>query len=405
MFLPLPEIIPARLAIKVKPAAERAIRKRHPWVFESAITKQSESGSAGDICIIYDGKKNKFLALGLYDPYSPIRIKLIQLLNPAKIDKDWFEEKIMTAKSLRAPLLQSDTNAYRLIFGENDGFPGLICDCYNKVGVIKLYSAIWFPFLKHILPAILKQGNVETLVLRLSRNLQKQEIPVHGLFDGQILHGELENANIIFREHGLQFYANVIHGHKTGYFLDHRHNRKKIGELAKGKKVLDIFSYAGGFTVHALGGGAKEVVSLDISRQAQELAEENVELNFESANHKILVADAFKGMQQLINEKKRFDIIVVDPPSFAKAATEIPQALKSYERLAKLALHLINRKGLLLLASCSSRVKADEFFALMERIVQGSNRPYTILEKTTHDIDHPISFPEGAYLKSIYFQF
>jgi len=403
--LQLPDLVPARLAIKVKPAAERAIRQLHPWVFESALTKQSAIGVSGDLCIIYDSKKNKFLALGLLDPYSPIRIKLLQFNTPANIDATFFMEKVALAKEIRQPLFATDTNAYRLIFGENDGFPGFICDIYDKVGVIKLYSAIWIPYLKFIIPAILNYARTETLVLRLSRNLQKPEIELYGLFDGAILHGELENSNVEFREHGLKFYANVIHGHKTGYFLDHRHNRKRVGELSKGRKVLDIFSYAGGFTVHALAGGAREVISLDISRQAQELAKENVQLNFDNALHKIMVADAFKGMQELINKKERFDLIIVDPPSFAKAVSEIPLALKSYERLAKLALHLINKNGILLLASCSSRIQSEVFYDLMEKVVIGSNRKYTLLEKTAHDIDHPINFPEGAYLKSVYYQF
>ncbi len=401
----LPEIKPNRLAIKVKSVAERAIRKGHPWVFESAISKQSGEGQAGDLAIIYDGKKNKFLAVGLWDPNSPIRIKVLQSNTPANINEDWFNQKVAQAKAIREPLLKSETNSYRLLFGENDKVPGLICDVYSSVVVVKIYSAIWFPYLKAILPAIVKHTNASAIVLRMSRNLQKPEIESHGLKDGDVLYGTLEKENVIFTEHGLQFYANVIKGHKTGYFLDHRHNRKKVGELAEGKAVLDIFSYAGGFTVHALAGGAKEVISLDISRQAQELAKENVRLNnLDKDKHQIMVADAFKGMQALIDDRKQFDIVVVDPPSFAKSAADIPQATKSYERLTRLAVRLVKKSGILLSASCSSRIKQEEYFELIEAVLDSTGRRFKLIEKTDHDVDHPIGFAEGGYLKSGYYQ-
>ncbi len=400
----LPEITPSRLAIKVKAPAERSIRQIHPWVFESAINKVSGEGLAGDLAIIYDSKKNKFLALGLWDPNSPIRIKVIQFKKSANIDQVWFNEKISIAKAKRKSLLATATNSFRLIFGENDGLPGLICDVYHQVAVVKLYSAIWYPYLKFLIAPILKESKAKTIVLRLSRNLQKPGIERHELHDGAVIYGTLTNENVIFTEHGLQFSANVIKGHKTGYFLDHRHNRKRIGELAKGKSVLDVFSYAGGFTVHALAGGASNVTSLDISRQAQEMAKQNVALNDLEGTHEVLVADAFKGMQGLIEKGKRFDIVIVDPPSFAKSAADIPQAINSYQRLTKLALQLVKTKGILLSASCSSRVKAAEYFEMVEKILNKSNRKFSLIEKSEHDTDHPISFPEGAYLKSGYYR-
>ncbi len=400
----LPHITPARLAIKVKPAAERSIRQEHPWVFESSITKQSGEGKAGDLAIIYDRKKNKFLALGLYDPDSPIRIKILQAKKPATIDAAWFRSKIEAAYQKRLPLLATDTNSYRLIYGENDGLPSFIADVYAEVLVVKLYSAIWLPYLELIFPILLEISQCKTLVLRLSRNMERLGDGLHGLADGQVLAGKLENETIIFREHGLRFAANVVHGHKTGYFLDHRHNRKRVGELARGKRVLDVFAYAGGFSVHALAGGAKEVISLDISKQALAMAQENVRLNALEAQHDILAVDAFKGLQALQEQGKQFDIIIVDPPSFAKQDSEREGALKSYQRLARLAIPLVAKNGILLLASCSSRVQAEEFFENALDTLTTSKRGFQELERTFHDIDHPIGFPEGAYLKSIYFK-
>ena len=404
MLQNLPDILPQKLAIKIKPAAQKAVRHGHPWVFESGIIKQNKDGNPGDLAIIFDQRRNKFLAIGLFDPHSPICIKILQTETSANIDTAWFQEKVKTAYAKRRTLLKTDTNSYRLIYGENDGLPGFIADVYDHVLVVKLYSAIWLPFLKMLLPVLLDISKCKTLVLRLARSLQKMPEIMHGLTDGMILFGTLDNEEIIFREHGLRFTANVIHGHKTGYFLDHRHNRKRVGELAKGKTVLDIFAYAGGFSVHALAGGATEVTSLDISAQALAMSEKNVALNDLKANHQTMAIDAFKGLEQLHQKGKTYDLIVVDPPSFAKRESEREKALESYARLAKMALKIVANEGILLLASCSSRVTADEFFGLNEHILQQSGRKFREMERHFHDIDHPIGFPEGAYLKAVYYR-
>ena len=390
-----------RIAIKLKPAAERMVKKRHPWVFEEGIVKQSHKGEAGDLAIVFDNKNNKFLACGLYDPFSPIRIKMLQFHESANIDNKWFEKKIKEAFVLRKPLFKRDTNSYRLIYGENDGLPGFICDVYANVSVIKLYSRIWIPYMDVILPIIIKTAKCESIVIRLSRNLQG---PKHNLdyFDGQTIFGPVVEK-VIFKEHGLNFTANVKEGHKTGFFLDHRHNRRMVGEQSKGKKVLDIFSYAGGFSVHALANGAKEVTSLDISQHALEMAKENVKLNSKKGAHKIMVADAFDGMNTLLSNKQFFDIVVIDPPSFAKKEKEISRALFSYKKLAILGAKLVKKGGLLVLASCSSRVSADDFFKTNLDALS-KNHKLRLKGKTHHDIDHPINFPEGAYLKCGYYQ-
>jgi 23S rRNA (cytosine1962-C5)-methyltransferase len=266
---------------------------------------------------------------------------------------------------------------------------------------VKLYASYWFYYLKDILPALLETSKATTTVLRLSRNVQKQGNEF-GFSDGQVLDGILDEEVIIFKEHGVNFSANVIHGHKTGYFLDHRANRKKVGELSKGKTVLDVFSYAGGFSVHALVGGAKEVTSLDISAPALEIAKSNAKLNQFSGKHSIIVGDAFEELSKLARVNTKYDLVVIDPPSFAKSAAEVDKAIISYKKLTQLGLQLVNKKGILVLASCSSRVTSELFFDLVETTLQQNNTNYTILEKTRHDIDHPIGFKEGAYLKCVY---
>ena len=174
--------------------------------------------------------------------------------------------------------------------------------------------------------------------------------------------------------------------------------------MSKGKTLLDVFSYAGGFSVHALVGGAKSVTSLDISAPALELAKENANLNSYFGKHQTIVGDAFEELEHLASQKAKFDIVVIDPPSFAKSQDEIHRAINSYEKLAVLGVKLVNKGGTLVLASCSSRVTSDVFFQLMEDLMKSLNVNYTILEKTKHDIDHPIGFKEGAYLKCIYIQ-
>ncbi|TYP75217.1 class I SAM-dependent rRNA methyltransferase [Aquimarina intermedia] len=399
----IPSLPINRIAVKLKPSAERMVKKQHPWVFQNSISKQSMEGKAGDLAIIYDAKKNKFLACGLLDPDSPIRIKLLQFATPKTIDAEWFADTIKSAMHKRKSLLTTDTNSYRILFGENDHMPGFIADVYADVLVIKLYSHIWFPYLDTIVCNLIEITKAKSVVLRMSRLLQSKG-ETFDLQDGQLLYGTLKNEVILFREHGVVFSANVIHGHKTGYFLDHRHNRKRVGGMSKNKTVLDIFSYAGGFSVHALAGGAKAVTSLDISQQALASAQDNAKLNTHSGTHHIMVADAFEGLAQLISEKKKFDIVVIDPPSFAKRESEILRAKQSYARLAKLGVQMVAPSGILVLASCSSRVTAEEFFEISESELYRSGRNFNSIDKTYHDSDHPIAFPEGAYLKCGYYQ-
>lgn len=387
--------------MKVRSKAERHIKEGHPWVFDESIEKENHPPRTGDLAIIFDQKKNQFLACGLYDLDSPIRIKLLQFKKSRAIDAAWFKEKVAEAFTKRAALLKTDTNSFRLIYGENDGFPGVICDVYDECAVLKLYSGAWFPYMKHLVEAILACVDLKCIVLRLSRNTAALK-ETFGFKNGDVIFGVLENEEVVFKEHGINFSANLIHGHKTGYFLDHRHNRKRVGELAQGKEVLDVFAYAGGFSVHALCGGANRVVSLDISAQALEMAKKNANLNGNFPQHELLVGDAFEQLSALKKNKQTFDIVVVDPPSFAKKASEVAGAIKAYERLLALAYPLVRKGGILVFASCSSRLGSEDFFELVEQGLKRQGLDYSIFKTSFHDVDHPISFPEGAYLKCIY---
>lgn len=402
-MIPSQKSSPQTLAVKLTAKGERSVRNGHPWIFSESIEKLNKKGAAGDVAVIFSHSKNKVLGVGLYDPESPIRIKMIHHQGGATVSEPFFRDKINRAFALRSELLATRTNSYRLLFGENDGFPGLIADVYADVLVIKLYSQIWIPYFETLLHLLIEVTNCNTAVLRLSRTLQK--LNLEGFQEGMILFGSLENETVPFLEHGIHFSANVIKGHKTGYFLDHRANRKRVGELSKGKSVLDVFSYAGGFSVHALANGAREVTSLDISAQALKVAAANADLNTFTGTHHCIVGDAFEELRKLIHDQHRFDVVVIDPPSFAKSQKEISVAKKKYAQLAHLGEKLTARGGLLVLASCSARITADTFFQINKETLQKQPRAFTVQQTTGHDIDHPVSFPEGSYLKCGYYKF
>ena len=401
-FIP-PQLSTQRLAIKLSSQGEKSVLQGHPWIFSDSIVKVNNEGHSGDVAIIFSKNKNKVIGVGLYDPHSPIRIKMIHHGDAQKIDTYFFRHKIQTAYSIRLDLFETNTNSYRLLFGENDGFPGLIADVYAEVLVVKIYNEIWLPYLEIILNELIDVSDCNCVVIRLSRNLQASKS--FKLKDGQVVFGTLEDDTVHFLEHGVHFSANVLKGHKTGYFLDHRHNRIRVGTMSKGKTVLDVFAYAGGFSVHALVNGAKEVTSLDISAQALELAEANVLLNSHEGKHKIIVGDAFKELKQLITDGITFDVVVIDPPSFAKQQSEIQIAKKKYRQLAQLGEQLTAINGILVLASCSSRILAKEFFDINTSALKTSQRSFQLKDQTLHDIDHPVTFKEGAYLKCGYYHF
>lgn len=395
---------PKRLAVKLNSKGEQFVVKGHPWVFSNNIIKIKDDAKSGDLAIIFSKNKNRVIGLGLYDKNSPIRIKMLYSgTKNIAINDAFFKAKIDIAFSKREALLKTKTNSYRLLFGENDGFPGLIADVYAKVLVVKIYSEIWLPYLASIIPLLQSTSDVETVVIRLSRSLEQSKS--HQLTNGEVVYGTLKNEVVVFQEHGVNFSANVIKGHKTGYFLDHRANRKQVGIWSKGKTVLDVFSYAGGFSVHALSNGAHEVTSLDISKQALEIAVQNGLLNPYKGVHKTIAGDAFEALKALIKNKVTFDVVVIDPPSFAKQASEIDLAKKKYAQLARLGAQLTGKKGLLVLASCSSRILADDFFDINNEVLSSSNRNFDTVLKSAHDMDHPVSFPEGAYLKCGYYRF
>lgn len=403
----LPALAEKRLAVRVTPAAQAALRGGHPWVFDHAIVSVGGKArpEAGDLAVIFDDYR-RFLAAGLYDPQSPIRIRVLQHRDPAPIDRDWFRERLTQAAAIRAGLPDTGTDAYRLVHGENDGLPGLVIDRYADHLVIKVYTAAWLPWLPQLLDALADVQPSAAVILRLSRDTAQAQLP-HGLVDGVTLAGAAPGGPVEFRENGLRFAADLVRGQKTGFFLDQRDNRSRVEKLAAGRRTLNVFSYTGGFSLYAARGGAPQVLSTDLSEPALRDAQANFALNREfpevaACRHSTYGGDAFEVLAELGRTGARFGLVVVDPPAFAKRASENAGALRSYARLTELALKATAPGGVVALASCSSRVSADEFFATVTEAAVRARRPLREIERTGHPVDHPIRFPEAAYLKCLF---
>ncbi len=401
----LPSPAPKRIALRISPPAERALRHGHPWIFDQGITEQSHEGAPGDLAVIFDNKRH-FLAVGLYDPTSSIRVRILQSRQPATINVDWFRSKLVAASQVRKPLVGQSTDGYRLVHGENDGLPGLVIDRYAETLVLKIYSPGWIPHLKEFISALL-ETKCERLILRLNRSLQKQAEFLHGLGDGMTLAGSPPEGLILFRENGITFECDPIHGQKTGFFLDQRENRARVEKLSKGKSVLNVFAYTGGFSVYAARGGAKQVVSVDVSAPAMQAAIRNFSYNqqfaaVKSAIHETISEDAFEVLARMESQKRLFDLVILDPPMFAQNQSQVAAGLSAYRKLTRLGLGVLRPGGILVQASCSSRIDAETFFDTIHQSARESSRRLTEIERTGHALDHPIGFDEGAYLKCLF---
>ena len=273
--------------------------------------------------------------------------------------------------------------------------------------MIKLYTAAWVPHLSRVLQSLTGLCHIERVVLRLSRGLQTQTQHLHGLTDGMILIGEPLNGAIAFHENHLVFEADPIRGHKTGFFLDQRDNRARVEPLSAGKSVLNVFAYSGGFSLYAARGGARQVVSLDISQPALDGAARHFALNRDHPNvakaeHELICGDAFEALAEMARRGRRFDVVIIDPPAFATKQAHVDRAIAAYEQRTSLGLDVLAPQGTIVLASCSSRVDEAMFSEAVHRAARRSGRPLKELARTGHAIDHPIGFKEGAYLKCLF---
>ncbi|MFN7141896.1 MAG: class I SAM-dependent methyltransferase, partial [Limisphaerales bacterium] len=351
---------PVQLRVRVTATAESLLRGGHPWLFEKSIREQNREGETGDLAVVYD-RNDTFLAIGLYDPSSPIRVRILHSGKPARIDEQWWRNQLDKALAKRSGLFDGRTTGYRCINGESDGWPGLVLDRYDTTLVLKLYSAVWFRRYSEIIQLIATRVPHDRIVLRLSRNIQKSAESLH-LKDGQIVRGKALSEPVEFLENGIRFEAEVLQGQKTGFFLDQRENRSMVESLSRGKSVLNAFSFSGGFSLYAARGGARSVTDLDISAHALASAGRNFSLNAENSaiarcRHESIQTDVFEWLQK--NEDRMFDLIILDPPSLAKRESERREAILAYEKLAGGGIHHLKEAGILVAASCSAHVSAE----------------------------------------------
>jgi len=392
------------LRLRLAAAAESVVRAGHPWVFAASVRRQNRPGKTGELAVIYD-RNNEFLAAGLFDPDSPIRVRILHSGKPQPLDRDWWRRHLQQAQSRRAGLFDEKTTGYRCINGESDGWPGLVLDRYDTTLALKLYTAAWLPRLGEVVEFLAAKDN--RIVLRLSRNIATAAAQFgHG--DGQMLHGAALEGPVVFLESGLRFEADVLRGQKTGFFLDQRENRRNVESLAAGGRVLNLFSYSGGFSLYAARGGAASVCSVDISPQALAAAERNFALNrhfpaVAACPRETAQADVFFWLRE--PPARRFDLIVLDPPALAKRQSEREEALRAYSRLLAGAAARLADNGMLVASSCSAHVSAADFFGLAREAARQSGRAFEEWRATRHAPDHPVTFPEGDYLKCIYLRF
>ena len=312
--------IQTSLRLRVTAAAETIVRGGHPWVFAQSVRAQNRDGQIGELAVIFD-RKDQFLAIGLFDPDSPIRVRVLHAGKPQVIDNGFWQRRVTEALRRREGLFDNQTTGWRCIHGESDGWPGLVLDRYGETSVLKIYSAAWLPRLKELAPLLAQE---DSLVLRLSRNIQKTAAARFNTHDGQILRGEPLGGPVEFLENGLRFEADVTRGQKTGFFLDQRENRSEVRALADGREVLNLFSFTGGFSLYAADGGAASVCSVDISEHALAGARRNFALNTNRppvarCRHETIQVDIFDWLRAA--PTRRFSLIVLDPPR-AGAGTE-----------------------------------------------------------------------------------
>lgn len=377
--------------------------RRHPWVFSGAIERISEGISPlaeGDIVDVIT-KQGDFIAKGHYQIGS-IAVRVLSF-EQVEINAEWWAERIAKAKELREAMgliNNGETTCYRLVHGEGDLLPGLVVDIYGRTAVVQCHSVGMYLSRQDIAEAIRKAygDDIEAIYDKSSQTLPfKADL---GAIDGY-LWGRTSEPNAIVLENGLKFKVNWEEGQKTGFFIDQRVNRDLVRQYSRGRKVLNTFCYTGGFSVAALAGGAREVVSIDLSERAVKLADENVRLNFgDDAKHQAIACNAVEYLKDIDDS---YDLIILDPPAFAKHHKVLGNALQGYKKINARALQKIRPGGILFTFSCSQAVSRELFRTTIFTAAAIAGRRVRIINQLTQPVDHPINIyhPEGEYLKGL----
>jgi len=387
-----------RARLRLKPGKERSLLRGHPWIFSGAIAKEEGSLTPGaTVEVVSDS--GQFLAQAAFSPESQIRARLWTVERELPIDSHFFLGRIVRAVELRREL-GGARGAVRLVHSEADGLPGLIVDRYADLLVVQFLSQGVEHHRASILAALAQATGVARLYERSDADVRTLEglLPITGALAGAPPEGPIE-----IEEHGLRYGVDVIHGQKTGFFIDQRTNRNRVAQLAFGD-VLNCFCYTGGFSLAALRAGARSVTSIDSSADALALAEANVARNGFSGEHTSwLGEDVFLALRRFRDQGRQFDVVILDPPKFAPTASHVEKAARAYKDINLLGLKLLRPGGLLFTYSCSGGISPDLFQKIVAGAAQDAHVAAHVLERHGAASDHPVllSFPEGDYLKGL----
>lgn len=384
-------------SIFLKRGKEDSLRRFHPWIFSGAIHHMSEEPEEGELVEVFTCE-NEYIATGHYQIGS-IMVRVLTFEHDA-IDQSFYEKKLSIAKDVRHRIgvIGGNNNTYRLVHGEGDNLPGLVIDIYGNTAVMQAHSVGMHTDRKIIAQALkaVMGDALKNIFYKSETTLPfKAEL---GQENGFLLGGDTDDVAM---ENGLQFHVDWLRGQKTGFFVDQRDNRSLLERYSKGRKVLNMFCYTGGFSFYAMRGGAELVHSVDSSQKAIDLTKANVELNFPNdARHEAFAEDAFKFLDQM---QTPYDLIILDPPAFAKHKDALRNALKGYTRLNKKAFEKIQPGGILFTFSCSQAVNKDQFRTAVFTAAASAGRNVRILHQLHQPADHPINIyhPEGEYLKGL----
>lgn len=380
--------------IILKKGKEKPLLRGHPWVFSGAVAKIEGDVTPGDLGEVYS-KEGQFLGAGHLNPASQIILRLLtQKREP--VDIPFFKERISRAARLRENFLKRETNAYRIINGEGDFLPGLIVDRYGETLVLQSLTAGMERLKGALVGLLVSVFKPRSIYERSDVATRRQEgLPeVTGLLFGKEVSDRIE-----IEEHGCHFQVDVKGGQKTGFYLDQRENRSDLKNLSQGSKVLDCFSYSGAFSIYAGFGGAEEVTLIDSSEEALKRAEEHFYLNaLGQIPHRLIRGDAFEVLRSL---EPRYDLVILDPPAFAKRKGNLPGASRGYKDLNLQAFRLLRKGGFLFTFACSHHVSWDFFQKIVFSAAVDGGKEVQLLGRRGHPIDHPVNLchPEGEYLK------
>ena len=386
--------------VYLKSGKEESLKRFHPWVFSGAINRIEGNVQEGDLVEVFTAQ-HEFIARGHYQVGS-IMVRVLTFDEHETIDDHFWQHRLEEALLKRMAMgiaQRADNNTYRLVHGEGDNLPGLVIDIYGRTAVMQAHSAGMHFQRMEIAQALMKvmDGKIDHVYYKSDTTLPyKAEL---GQENGFLIGGSKEN---IATEYGLKFHIDWLKGQKTGFFVDQRENRSLLEHYSLNRNVLNMFCYTGGFSVYALRGGAARVDSVDSSAKAIELTKQNVALNFpEDGRHHAYAEDAFKFLDEM--EKDQYDLIILDPPAFAKHRDVLRNALQGYRRLNAKAFEKIKHGGILFTFSCSQAVNKDQFRTSVFTAAAASGRKVSILHQLTQPADHPVNIyhPEGEYLKGL----